>query len=312
MQTFRTEIINETAKFSLRHGDGIVMLGSCFAENIGEKLKRFRYSVNVNSHGIIFNPTSLSVALEDIILQRTYLLEDLILYDYVYHSPAHHGRFSHTESNLVLEAINQSISEAHTALKNAKVLMLTFGSAWMYRLKATNKIVANCHKMPGSSFDKELISHQEIEQKWKLLLEQLFAFNPHIEVVFSVSPVRHWRDGVNQNQISKSHLLIAVNTLTNAFHQAHYFPAYEFLLDELRDYRFYKEDMIHPNQVAIDFIWQKFINWCVESKTAELMQKMEPILRFIEHRPMRISEEKHEEVLQQKNSELQRLIKSLV
>jgi hypothetical protein len=305
---FRTEIEIAKANFQFSHNDKIVLLGSCFSENIGHKLQRCRFQVTINSHGIVFNPESAAIALEDVIDNKRYSKEGLIHFNGYYVSFNHHGKFNHENADVAVKEINDNITYRQEHLKHARVLFVTFGSAWAYRHKETKGIVTNCHKIPQSSFEKVLLSHEEIIARWSGLLEKLYAFNKDIKVVFTVSPVRYWRDGALQNQISKSHLIIAVHALKEKFNFAHYFPSYELVMDDLRDYRFFKEDMLHPNEVAINYIWEKLAAWCMSDETRQKLNQLEPLLRFTEHRPINSDTKDFEIVLAEKERQIQQLI----
>lgn len=305
---FRTEIELAKANFQFSHSDKVVLLGSCFSENIGLKLQRYRFQVDVNSHGIVFNPESVAIALEDVIENKRYTKEDLIYHNGLYVSLNHHGKFSHENADVAIKKINDSIANHHLQLKYARVLFVTFGSAWAYRYKETKRIATNCHKIPQSSFEKILISNEEIIARWSDSLEKLHAFNKDIQVVFTVSPVRYWRDGALQNQLSKSHLIIAADALKEKFNFAHYFPSYELVMDDLRDYRFFKEDMLHPNDVAINYVWEKLIAWCMSDETRQKLNQLEPLLRFTEHRPMNSNTKDFETILADKERQIQQLI----
>lgn len=305
---FRTEIELAKANFQFSHSDKVVLLGSCFSENIGLKLQRYRFQVDVNSHGIVFNPESVAIALEDVIENKRYTKEDLIYHNGLYVSLNHHGRFSHENADVAIKEINDNIAKHHLRLKHARVLFLTLGSAWAYRYKKTELFATNCHKIPQSSFEKILISNKEIIARWSDSLEKLHAFNKDIQVVFTISPVRYWRDGALQNQLSKSHLIIAAHALKEKFNFAHYFPSYELVMDDLRDYRFFKEDMLHPNDVAINYVWEKLIAWCMSDETRQKLNQLEPLLRFTEHRPINSNTKDFETILADKERQIQQLI----
>lgn len=292
----------------MNHQDGIMLNGSCFSENMGSLFQRLRFNVDINSHGIIYNPESLAVSFDDLLNQKVYKENDLNFHKGLFHSVHHHGRFSNALSEVVLESVNNAIKSSADHLRKSKLIFVTFGSAWIYRLKETNKVVANCHKLPGSDFSKSLMTHLEIEQRWRVLLTQLFERSDKLKVVMTVSPVRHWRDGFTENQISKSHLLIAVTKLTQEFSNVSYFPSYELLIDDLRDYRFYNQDMLHPNEVAMEYVWKKLSDWCFDDTTKMLLAKIEPLIKFIEHKPMKADLNVHMSIVERKQEELNALI----
>lgn len=305
---FRTEITPSKAPFQLSHRDTILMLGSCFSENIGAHLQRFRFDTTINSHGIVFNPLSAAIALNDVVSKKQYTSDELIHLHNRFASLAHHGKFSKENAEETLDEINNKIALSHSKLDNAKVLFVTFGSAWAYRHIKSNLIVANCHKIPQNQFEKQLLTHDEIIREWTLLLSKITVLYPQMQVVFTVSPVRYWRDGYEQNQLSKSHLLIACHALKEAFSSAHYFPSYELMMDDLRDYRFFKEDMLHPNEQAIQYVWEKLTQWCMTSHTQETLQRLEPLLRFVSHHPLNISIQEFEALKEQKEKQIYAII----
>ncbi len=305
---FRTEIEISKASFELTHRDGIVMLGSCFSENIGMKLQRYRFETLINSHGIVFNPESVAVALEDIIEKRHYSADELIQHNEHFISLSHHGKFNHRDSATTISEINKNIFQHHELLKRTKVLFIAFGSAWAYRHNESKKIVANCHKIPQSSFSKLLITHEEITRRWIRLIEKLTAFNSDLQIVFTVSPVRYWRDGAIENTLSKSQLIIAIHALKDISENTHYFPAYELIMDDLRDYRFFKEDMLHPNEQAIQYVWEKFCGWCFSESTKKKLNELEPLIRFLEHKPIHTQDEKLTALKTEKEALIQKLL----
>lgn len=305
---FRTEIQLSKAPFEISHCDSLVLLGSCFSENIGMKFQRYRFQTSLNSHGIVFNPESVAVALEDSINKKIYTKDELIEHNGSFMSLSHHGRFNNENADSTLNEINNSIDESHQALKKAKALFITLGSAWAYRHKTSQKFVANCHKIPQSSFKKILIQHDELVERWTSLINKLKSFNQVIQIVFTVSPVRYWRDGAVENTLSKSQLIIATHELCERFENVHYFPSYELVIDDLRDYRFYKEDMLHPNDQAIQYVWEKLIDWCFSNNTKQLLHELEPHLRFIEHRPSNADDENYRELKTKKEALVQKLL----
>ncbi|MBX7052719.1 MAG: GSCFA domain-containing protein [Flavobacteriales bacterium] len=308
MSSFRTEITIAPAPFRLNHQHRIVSYGSCFAENMSEKLEWYRFATNTNSHGIIFNPYSVAMALEDVISLRKYHSSDLIFANGFYHSMNHHGRFSGENPDVVCDEINQEIERMHRDLKEANLLLITFGTAWYYRLLSNQQVVANCHKMLGSDFSKEMAAAQEIVSTWKRIIDQLLQLNHNLKLVLTVSPVRHLRDGFHENQLSKANLLLAVDELCKSFSHVHYFPSYEILMDDLRDYRFCTDDMVHPSQEAIGYIWEKFSQWLMDDQTLNLLKSLNPLLKYLDHRPLKIGIDQHQIIVSQKEKEVENLI----
>jgi hypothetical protein len=262
----------------------MLLLGSCFAEEIGVKLKERRFNAIINPHGILYNPVSISRAIKDYIEDRKYTQEDVFLNDELWQSFNHHGKFSHISKTTCLDAINHSISQGHHQLKNAKWLVLTFGSAFAYT--HNNTIVANCHKLPASQFKKVFLSKGEIVNAWQKQINVLKEFNPDLHILFTVSPVRYVRDGVIENNRSKGVLLDAVHALIEQNTNCFYFPSYEIVIDELRDYRFFKEDLVHPNQLALNYVWQRFIDTVCDEETKSFISDYEPILKSLRHRDL--------------------------
>jgi hypothetical protein len=304
---FRTEITLEPATFRLHHKSKSMLVGSCFSENIGTKLERYRFDVKINSHGIVFNPDSVLTALKEVVLNQPYHQEQLHHNGSHYVSLNHHGRFNHADAEQAITHINQDLEVFHHHLKQCDVLLVTFGSAWAYQWKEDSRIVANCHKIPQKQFEKKLLKHDEIIASWSEFLKELTTFNPKLQIVFSISPVRYWRDGVVENQLSKAQLILAVHELVKQFNHVHYFPAYELVMDDLRDYRFFKEDMLHPNDMATDYVWGKFCGWCMPQQTQQLLLQLEPHLRFLEHRQLH-EDANHDELRQKKEALIARLL----
>ena len=246
--------------FGLDFGQRVVSLGSCFADEIGERLAAGGFDVECNPFGTLYNPASVAAALDRLVDDRDVGDDDLVRHEGLWHSWHHHGSFSRPLATATIDACNSRLHQAHAALRDAHLLMITFGTAWVFELADGGMIVANCHKLPASSFRRRRMTVDEIVALWRPLLAKLTAFNPSLSVLFTVSPIRHMADGAHGNQLSKSTLLLAVDEL-----MAHtqgctlaYFPAYEMLLDELRDYRFFGPDMVHPSVLAADIVYDRF------------------------------------------------------
>ncbi len=279
----------------------MMLIGSCFAEEIGIKLHERKFNAQINPHGILYNPISICKAVTDYIENKNYAEKDVFLHDELWRSFQHHGKFSDSNRNSCLEKINHKISEAHNQLKNAKWLMLTFGSAFAYTYN--DSVVANCHKLPSSQFKKVLLSKEEIVSVWQKQIEVLKEFNPQLTILFTVSPVRYVRDGIIENNRSKGILLDAVHALIEQNANCFYFPAYEIVIDELRDYRFFKEDLVHPNALAINYVWEKFVDAVCDEETKNFITDYEPILKSLQHRNLQGNTSaslKFEKVLEEK------------
>ena len=254
-----TRILLPKARFSFSYEDRVVMMGSCFAENIGRKLEENKFSVDINPFGTLYNPASVAEGLRMLLRPERFTSGDLFRHEGVYHSFTHHSRFSAPSEEECLDHINSRLSQSSDFLRKATRLVITLGTAFVYRLKSDGRIVSNCHKLPEKMFDRQRLSTQEIVEDWKPLLLALWEQNPALKILFTVSPIRHWKDGAHENQLSKATLLLATDALQKDYPgRIAYFPAYEILMDELRDYRFYADDMLHPSPLAIDYIFATF------------------------------------------------------
>lgn len=284
---------------ALHYGEDMLMLGSCFADQMGKRLMNMKFACDVNPYGILYNPCSISRALREIIEGKEYLAQDLYFYNGCWHSSMHHGDFSKVQQAETLRLINERISKAHQHLSSLKHLFITFGTAWVY--EADNCVVSNCHKRQESDFVRRRLSVEEIIDDYGKLTDQLLVEYPDMDVTFSVSPIRHIRDGLHENQLSKATLLIAIDTLRKNLHseRIHYFPAYELMMDELRDYRFYAADMVHPSEVAEQLIWERFVEYTMNSATKEQMKEVENVERMLCHRPLHEDTEANKQFLKQ-------------
>lgn len=286
MEQFRILVDCIQSPEKIVYGTSFMMLGSCFAENLGVRLQQMKFNVMVNPFGIVYHPASAAYQLERIITGKSYTAEELKQHNELWHSFDHHGRFSHPDAGVCLEQINHGLQQAHVQLARSNCLFVSFGTAWAYRLKHTRRIVANCHKFPSSDFERICFDVERLYAIWSKLITRLRRFNPKLKIIFTVSPVRHLRDGAHENQLSKSILLLTVNQLNHKKEITGYFPAYEILLDELRDYRFYAEDMTHPDTTAINYIWQRFCESYMAEDTMQIMKTVEDIVKAAAHRPL--------------------------
>ena len=288
---FRTEVEIEQPGWGIEHSDKLLLLGSCFADNIGEKLLRAGFDATVNPFGTLYNPASVAHALERLLDARPFVEADLQDFGIegwgVWDA---HSLLCRPKKEDALSALNARFEEASGQLQKASVLMLTFGTAWVYKLKDTGAVVANCHHEPASRFVREKMSVEEILELWTPLLKRLHKINPALHILLTVSPIRHMKDGAHGNQLSKATLMLAVDSLREADSSAqtkpYYFPAYELVLDELRDYRFYADDMVHPSQAAVAFLWEKFGNTFFNARTREEAAKAEKQAKARDHRPL--------------------------
>lgn len=286
--------------FSLSVGDGIVSLGSCFADEMAVRLSDGGFQVEQNPFGTLYNPASVAAALERIIDDREITEADLVQHDGLWHSWHHHGSFSRQTAEECLDVCNTRIHLAHQALQRAQLLVVTFGTAWVFELssqslpatdqRASNSvIVANCHKLPPSWFNRRMMSVDEIVSLWRPIIEKLSVFHPSLAMLFTVSPIRHMADGAHGNQVSKATLLLAVDSLSTVKLglPVGYFPAYEIVLDELRDYRFYGPDMVHPSALAADIVCDRFEQSCMSPATRQQAHNNRKAAKRSRHIPLR-------------------------
>lgn len=281
---FRTEIRIEPQNRLIDYSTPVLFTGSCFSGEMASKMREGLMPVLSNPTGVVYNPVSVSSALRSLIAGKTYTEEDLWFHNGKWLSFAHYTDFSADDRDACLERINRVASEAIGFIKRANFLFITFGTAWIYRRVDTGEAVSNCHKIPASFFSRELLSVSSIVKDWRELISEICRFNPGLSVIFTISPVRHWKDGAHGNQVSKSVLFLAVEELQKIFPDVGYFPSYELLLDDLRDYRFYANDMLHPSEAATDYIWKKFSDALLESRARKLWKEISEISRASRHR----------------------------
>ncbi len=298
MNTFRTVVEISPWENKIGYDDPSVWMGSCFTENIGNKMKRLKFPVQVNPFGVIYNPVSVKNSLEVLIEIKFLGYDDLKWHNNMWHSFYHHSSFSHPEKDECLDMINSSIKEASSLLREARFLFITFGTARVYEYIETGRIVSNCHKIPAANFRHYLLEVDYIVEVFKEVLNKLSYLNPAVNVVFTISPVRHWKDGPVGNQLSKSSLIVAVQRLVELFSFAYYFPAYEIVMDDLRDYRFYEKDMLHVGSQAVDYIWEKFSGAFISHNSALIMREVEKICQALSHKPFNPASPQHRSFLQ--------------
>ncbi|MBE7442361.1 MAG: GSCFA domain-containing protein [Flavobacteriales bacterium] len=294
------------SKVNLSHQEAILLLGSCFTENIGEKLLNSKFNVNINPFGIIYNPISIANSLTRIVNNQLYTEQELSEQHKKWFSFDHHGSFSSFNQQECLTKINNEITCAYQHLQETKTIVITLGTAWVYENIENKKLVANCHKIPAKNFTKRLLSVEEIVHHFSALANKLNKIN----FLFTVSPVRHVSDGLHENNISKSVLHLAIHQLTSQHKNCSYFAAYEMIIDELRDYRFYKEDMIHPTPQAINYVWEKFVDTYFANETKNLILKIDKILSATQHKPFNFDSEAHQKFISDQLSLIDELTKN--
>jgi hypothetical protein len=286
--SFFTEIKIPEFPWKMDYSKSMMFFGSCFSENIGQKLIDLKFNVDLNPFGILYNPVSIANSLKILLEKRVFNENDLFQEQGIWNSFYHHSRFSDTDRDKALEMINDRIAQSRDFLLNADFLVITFGTSRVYELKQSGQIVSNCHKVPAAEFRQYRLGVYEITEAYREFLEELWKFNPNLKVIFTVSPIRHWKDGAVENQVSKATLLLAIDRLLNGFgdSKCRYFPSYEIMMDELRDYRFYAEDMLHISPVAIEYIFDRFSKAIISNESMNVAKEVIKILKAVLHRPV--------------------------
>ena len=288
---FRLEFFPNQPAQKIKHSDKLMLIGSCFTEQIGDKLLAHKFSVLQNPNGILFNPVSVKEAIQNYIDNKIIDESSLFYLNEAWHSWQHHSRFSGITNDEAVRKINTSTNAAHHYLKETDFIIITLGSAWVYELtgKAANaeegSVAANNHKAPSDWFNRRLLSNQEVIIELEEMITHLQNFNPFVKIIFTISPVRHLREGFVENNRSKAALINAVHIAAETFPHIYYFPAYELIIDDLRDYRFFAEDMVHPNYAATNYVWEKFIATCIEENAQQLMGEINEINAAMHHKP---------------------------
>ena len=272
--------------FTIDHNSKVFLMGSCFSENIGSLLNDHKFKTYSNPNGILFNPNSIYNCLNNLTENKPFDENLILMRDAIYYSYLHHSSINGSNKNDLIEKINSENKKAHQFLKEAEKLIITFGTAFLYQHLELDQTVANCHKQPSSSFEKKRISVNEILKNYSELIRKLQNFNPKLKVIFTVSPVKYLKDGVAENNLSKSTLILAIHELLQQTNNTYYFPAFELVNDDLRDHRFYKEDLAHPNELAINYIWEKFSTTCFNEKTISINKQIHKLNLALGHREM--------------------------
>lgn len=277
----------------------ILLLGSCFSENIGKKLDYFKFQNTQNPFGILFHPKAIETLLCHAVSKKDYSEADVFFHNERWHCFDAHSKFSNTSKENLLEDLNTQILLTNRQIQKATHIIITLGTSWVYRFLESGTIVANCHKIPQKQFTKELLSIEDIGQSLKNSVASIQTVNPKAIIIFTVSPIRHLKDGFIENTQSKAHLIAAIHNFLNQKssiknRQSYYFPSYEIMMDELRDYRFYAEDMMHPNQTAINYIWEKFKDAWISAKIQNTMNEVDTIQRGLNHKPFNPNSKENE------------------
>ena len=305
---FTTKIPIQKSSFPIDYDSKILLLGSCFAENMGEKFDYFKFQTTINPFGIIFNPVSLEKLIRRSVEKRKFTENDIFFHNDLWHCFEVHSELSNSDKDAFLESLNDLIRSTNKQLSDSTHIIITLGTSWVYQNIASNEIVANCHKVLQKQFTKELLSILQIEESLESIISLVHSVNPNCKFIFTVSPVRHIKDGFVENTLSKAHLIAAIHSVLNRKFSTSlelttqnniYFPAYEIMMDELRDYRFYAEDMLHPSQTAIDYIWIQFFENYISESQFGLMNDICSIQKGLKHRPFNPNTESHQKFLHQ-------------
>lgn len=297
-----------------------MLLGSCFAENIGKKFSYFKYQATTNPFGIIFNAVSLEKLIRRVVENKKFTENDIFFHNELWHCYEVHSELSNPDKDLFLSHLNSILESTHRHIAALTHCIITLGTSWVYSNIETHEIVANCHKVPQKQFTKELLSIEQTEKSLENIILLIHSVNPNCHFIFTVSPVRHIKDGFIENTLSKAHLIAAIHSILNkkfstslevTNQNRNYFPSYEIMMDELRDYRFYAEDMLHPNQTAIDYIWLRFYEHYISESAVKLMEEVDAIQKGLAHRPFNPNTESHQKFLAQLNLKIETIKKKL-
>ncbi len=302
---FQTKIpLQSQPNNQIDYNSKILLLGSCFVENIGKKLEYFKFQNTINPFGIMFNPKAIETLISNAINQKKYTEKDIFFHNERWHCFDAHSVLSCISKEGLLEILNNKLKLTKKQIQESTHIIITLGTAWVYNHIESNQIVGNCHKISQKQFKKEILSVDEITTSLESTEKQIRFVNPNIQFIYTVSPVRHLKDGFIQNQLSKSHLITAIHNFLNRKpsiknRQSFYFPSYEIMMDELRDYRFYAEDMLHPNNTAINYIWEKFKEVWIAEETSIIMDEVESIQKGLRHKPFNPDSKSYQQFLQQ-------------
>jgi hypothetical protein len=293
---FRTQIPISKSNSPIDYNSKVLSIGSCFAENMAHKFDYFKFQNETNPFGIIFNPVSIERIIKRVTEQELFTEKDVFFHNERWHCFEVHSDLSNSDREELLETLNKAIEVTNKHLKEATHIIITYGTSWIYKNVQSDQIVANCHKVPQKEFLKELLAVDVIQKSIQNTIDLIQVLNPDINFIFTISPVRHIKDGFIENQLSKSHLFTALHSILQSTiynQKTDYFPSYEIMMDELRDYRFYAEDMLHPNQTAIDYIWQHFSENFISENSFQVMKEISEIQKSLNHRSFNPESEQH-------------------
>lgn len=303
----QTVVDIEKPDFKLDYATRMMLVGSCFVENIGQKLNSFGFQVDINPCGLVYNPLSVATSLNFILDRKRFVEADLIRNNGKWVSLNHHGSFSDFQSEACLQKINERLEKAAEHLKKTDILMITWGTSWIYRYRKNGCVVSNCHKFPASDFERFRLGEDDIFRVYTDLIARLKQWRPELKILFTVSPIRHWKDGAHGNQLSKAVLLLVVDQLMRTFDFVSYFPSYEIVMDELRDYRFYAEDMLHISPQGITYIWEKFRDLYISKEAQGWMERIGKLNKILQHRPFDDSTDAYQSLREKAEQELREI-----
>ena len=296
---FRTQVELPERETEIRHSERIMLFGSCFAENIGNLLKENKFRCDVNPFGVLYNPLSIANALNQILEGKEYREEDLFFSGGLWHSWMHHSDFSAPSQEEALALVNSRLAKAKENLAKADWLVMTWGTAYVYIHQEMQKVVGNCHKQPDKTFRRLMLNAEAFVEECRDVLKKCREVNPNLKVLFTVSPIRHAKDGMHGNQLSKATLLLAIDEICRTCPNCFYFPSYEIVMDELRDYRFYADDMIHLSSKAVEYIWECFSRCYFSKETQAIMKEWAEVKRALDHKPFRPNSDAYRAFLSQ-------------
>ncbi|MDM1062533.1 GSCFA domain-containing protein [Empedobacter falsenii] len=294
---FRTTFQIQSSDFKINHQHKILTIGSCFSDEIGKRLIDLKFDGLINPFGVIFNSHSIQNLIERSIQKKYFITADVHQNGEEFFCFDVHSSFNALTKEAVLEELNSTLDEVYDYILSCDVVMITLGTSWIYEWKTSNQVVANCHKVDAKQFEKRLLTSEENLKSLELIVSDLKKINPTIRIITTVSPVRHTKDGMVENNVSKARLLDALYQLSLQHNQVEYFPSYELVLDDLRDYRFFKEDLIHPSKQAVDYIWERFSETYFEQSTQTIIQKINKVISAINHRPFNEESDNYQQFL---------------
>lgn len=305
---FTTQIPIKKSLHPISYESKIVSIGSCFAENMGEKFSYFKFQNVVNPFGILFNPVSIEKLIARVVNKQKFTEEDIFFHNDLWHCFEIHSELSNSDKEVFLNSLNELLKSTNNQITQSTHIILTYGTSWVYRNKTSESIVANCHKVPQSHFDKEILSVATIEKSIQNTIDLIQKINPNAAFIFTISPVRHIKDGFVENQRSKAHLISAMHKIINyQLSIVNYFPSYEIMMDELRDYRFYADDMLHPSQMAINYIWIRFLENYISEENHSTMEDVCAIQKALAHRSFNPNSDAHQKFLSNLKDKISRL-----